>query len=237
MNCKKSQWMKTSIVHKQTTNDNFQLGLNKLDQVKEYRYLGLLLDTELNFNSLRDNLYKRVNLKISFFKKIRKYIDVNMAITIYKSTILPIIEYADFVYDNNIKYVHKKLQTLQNQGLSVVYNQYILHFAQRDSTEILHTNAKLFRLYHRRRLHLLSFAYKLSRNELNIDKRDIPTRGHAGKLFLIPKIEHYRYSQNPVYRAMMEWNLQTIDVRNSISKALFVGRLKRLIVNPYKKVL
>ena len=80
----------------------------------------------MNFNSLRENVYKRINFKISFFKKIRKYIDINMALTIYKSTVLPIIEYADFVYDQNIKFVNKKLQTLQNQGLHVVYNQITL---------------------------------------------------------------------------------------------------------------
>ena len=164
VNCKKSQWMKTSIVHKHTPDNLFRLGQNILDQVNEYRYLGLTLDTDLNFKSLRENLYKRVNLKISFFKKIRRYIDIKMAATIYKSMILPIIEYADFVYDHSIKYVDKKLQTLQNQGLSVVYNQHILPFAQQDSIEILHCNAKLYRLYYRRKLHLLSFAYKLSQN-------------------------------------------------------------------------
>ena len=58
-----------------------------------------------------------------------------MAKTIYKSTILPIIEYADFVYDHEIKYVNKKLQGLQNYGLSVAYNQHSIPFYDRDSTE------------------------------------------------------------------------------------------------------
>ena len=237
VNCKKSQWMKTSIIHKQLLGQSFLLGTNILDQVREYKYLGLLLDTDLNFKSLRENLYRRVNLKILFFKKIRKYIDVTMAITIYKSTILPIIEYADFVYDHNIKYVSKKLQTLQNQGLNVVYNQHILPYTQRESTETLHRNAKLYRLYHRRNLHLLSYAYKLSLNETLLDKRDIPTRRHVGKLFLIPKHDHYRCSQDPTFRAMCEWNLQPVDVRISNSKSIFLEKLKRLIPNPYMKIL
>ena len=237
VNCKKSQWMKTSIVHKHTANHTFKLGTNVLEQVREYRYLGLLLDTDMNFNSLRENVYKRINLKISFFKKIRKYIDVNMALTIYKSTVLPIIEYADFVYEQNIKFVNKKLQTLQNQGLYVVYNQHIMHYMQRDSTEILHRKAKMYRLCHRRKLHLLTFAYKLSQNDVYLDHRDIPTRQHVGKLFLIPKVDHYRFSQNPTYRAMYEWNLQPVEVRNSTSKTVLLTRLKRLILNPYMKVL
>ena len=121
VNCKKSQWMRTSIVQKIQVNRSFTLGLNPLDRVKEYRYLGVLLDSDLNFNSQRENLYRRVNYKLGFFRKIRSYLDMNTAITIYKSTILPIIEYADFVYDLNIKFVSKKLQTLQNQGLSIFF--------------------------------------------------------------------------------------------------------------------
>ena len=111
------------------------------------------------FKSLRENLHKRINLKINFFKMIRKYIDTSTALTIYKSTILPIVEYADFVYDHNIKYVNKKMQGLQNHGLRVVFDQYIIPYYQRQSTETLHSNANLFRLYHRRNLHLLSYAY------------------------------------------------------------------------------
>ena len=83
-------------------------------------------------------MYKKVNLKICFFKKVRKYIEVDMALTIYKSTILPLIEYADFAHDFGIKYVRKKIQGLQNYGLTVVYNQHIQPYMQRVSTEILH---------------------------------------------------------------------------------------------------
>ena len=237
VNCKKCQWMKTSIVSKQKPKKIFHLGPNVLGQVNKYKYLGLLIDSNLNFKSLRENLYKRVNYKLTFFKKIRSYLDVSTAVTIYKSTILPIIEYADFVHDHNIKYVSKKLQTLQNQGLRVSQNQHIMPFAQRDSTEVLHRNAKIYRLYHRRKLHLLSFAYKLSHIDLYVDKRDIHTRQHVGKLFLIPKSEHYSYVQNPIYRAMCEWNQLPVEVRNSKSKTTFLSSVTRLIPNPYMKVL
>ena len=59
-----------------------------------------------------------------------------------------------------------------------------MHYMQRDSTEILHRKAKMYRLCHRRKLHLLTFAYKLSQNDVYLDHRDIPTRQHVGKLFM-----------------------------------------------------
>ena len=41
INCKKSQWMHTSIINKQAQHTLFHLGNIVLDQVQEYKYLGL----------------------------------------------------------------------------------------------------------------------------------------------------------------------------------------------------
>ena len=56
------------------------------------------------------------------------------------------------------------------------------------STESLHRRAKLFRLIHRRRLHLLSYAFKLSKNVDYLDQRHIHTRHHEAKLFMLKNV-------------------------------------------------
>ena len=152
-----------------------------------YKYLGLIMDPQLKFQSHRDNLHKRLNYKMTFFKKIRKYINIEVAMTIYKSTVLPIIEYADFVHDQNIIYINKKLQTIQNQYLYIVYNQHMLPYLGRQSSDILHREARLFRLDHRRHMHLLSYAYLLTHVDDLMDNRDINTRQHEGKNVSYPK--------------------------------------------------
>ena len=67
-----------------------------------------------------------VNYKLTFLKRIRNYITTDLATLIYKGTILPLIEYADFVFEYGIKYVNKKIQSLQNQGLFIVFNQHVM---------------------------------------------------------------------------------------------------------------
>ena len=138
VNCKKSQWMRTSLIKKDVRDETFTLGTNRVERTMDYKYLGLIIDTELNFQKHRDSLSVKINPKLSFFRTIRKFIDNSTAATIYTSTILPVIEYADFVYDHNIKYINKKIQGFQNQGLYTVYNQHIKPFIQRESTETLH---------------------------------------------------------------------------------------------------
>ena len=159
VNCKKSQWMRTRIVDKMAVDQVFKLGNDQLEHVMEYKYSGLNIDTYLNFQSYRDMIMNRIILKICYLRKIRSLLTQKAALLIYKCTTLPILEYTDFIYDFNIKYVNKKLQTIQNTGLYIVFNQHQLPYDMKESTETIHRNAKLFRLAHRRRLHMLSFVY------------------------------------------------------------------------------
>ena len=149
INCKKSQWMKTKIINKNShyDNDRLFLGTSILERVQEYKYLGINMDSEMSFHQQREILHKKLNYKITLFRKIMKYINVDAALTIYKGTILPIIEYADFICDQDIAYFNKKLQKFQNQSLYIVYNQHILSYLCRDSTETLHRSANMYRLF------------------------------------------------------------------------------------------
>ena len=91
------------------------------------------------------------------------------------------------------------------------------------------------RLQHRRRLHLLNHAYKLSQVDDLLDKREIHTRWHDGKLFLLPKLNHFKCIQDPTYRAMREWNALDLAQRNAQTKEQFVNGIISQLPNPYKK--
>ena len=177
-----------------------------------------------------------VQHKLIFFKKIRQFITVEAAEVIYKGTILPIIEYADFVFDHDIKYVNRKFQSLQNQGLYTVFNQHYLPYNQRESTETLHRRANIIRLDHRRKLHMLSFMFNY-RNDLDLlDVRNLPTRRHDGLLFKEIDIEYPKVKQDPFYRAIRAWNNLPVDIRNINTKELFKNSVITNIPNPFKKI-
>ena len=100
---------------------------------------------------------------------------------------LPILEYADFLFDRGIIHINKATQKLQNLGLLIAHSQHILPYAQRDSRETLHRkNSNLSRLVHRRKLYLLQFAFHLNDGAMILDDRNIP----RGIVFQLPKIDH-----------------------------------------------
>ena len=237
VNCKKSQWMRINLTNKKSVDVTLTLGNTSLENVKEYTYLGVTIDSRLTFQSYRESMINRVNLKISYFRKIRKYMTIDSALLLYKGTILTILEYADFVYDFDIKYINKRIQTFQNTGLYIVYNQHIVTYDLKDwTTEDIHRRARLYRLKHRRKMHMISFIYNDIENQDLLDVRDINTRRRDGILFAIDIIENYKARQDPMYCAMMAWNTLRVYIRNAETKIQLCGMLKNSIQNPYSKI-
>ena len=240
VNCKKSQWMKINLTNKKTDDTVLKLGDFQLQRVNEYKYLGVVIDSQLTFQTYRDSLINRVNLKISYFRKIRTYMTVKSALTLYKGTILPILEYADFVHDFNVKYISKKLQTIQNIGLYIAFNQHNLSYDLRESTETIHRRASLFRLAHRRKMHMVMFIFNYSNNPEMLDVRDIHTRRRNGILFdtsIVENHHHYKTKQDPMFRAMNAWNSLPVYIRNADAKHNLHTMLQNSINNPYSKIL
>ena len=155
---------------------------------------------------------------------------------VYKGTILPILEYADFIHDFGIKYINKRLQTIQNTGLYIVFNQHFISYELRDSTETIHRRANVYRLAHRRWIHMLLFIYNYKDRQPFLDLRDINTRRRNGILFSINEIDHYKTRQDPMLRAMKMWNSLPVQTRNAESKSMLNTMLKNSIPNPFCKV-
>ena len=171
--------------------------------------------------------------KLSYFTKIRTFINTSVALTLYKSTILPIIEYADFIYDQSVEYVSKQIQSLQNRGLRIVFNQHNKRYDQRMSTTEMHRAANLFRLKYRREQHLLTYAFSLKQNPMLVDNRHRPTRRHTGIRLTTPKIKNYRFQKSIQYKAILAWNNLDNELTRFDEIKVFKKNLKRSYSDPY----
>ena len=105
LNAKKSQWMRFNVCNEQINPNNININIlgKNLEMVKVYKYLGVFIDTQLNFQHHNKILTRNVNFKVTHFKRIRRFITRKAAELIYKCTILPVLEYADFIVDH----IHK----------------------------------------------------------------------------------------------------------------------------------
>ena len=119
---------------------------------------------------------------------------------------------------------------------NIVFNQHVLPYDLKDSTETIHRRAKLYRLAHRRRMHMISFIFNYTSKQELLYIRDINTRRRDGILFSIDVMENYKARQDPMYRAMNAWNSLPVAIRNADTKAHLNALLRNSIINPYSKV-
>ena len=71
-----------------------------------------------NFN----NIINEFLYKCHQFGKIRKYLNTETSLLVYKQTVLPLTEYVCFVMSLKSKHEFEKLQRLQNRALRMCYS-------------------------------------------------------------------------------------------------------------------
>ena len=83
-----------------------------LQIVNSYKYLGVTMDNQLNYNLHVNKLVASVSSKLKLFQRMRSFLSVPAAILVYKSMLLPVLEYGDILLSATTRANRKKLQTL-----------------------------------------------------------------------------------------------------------------------------
>ncbi len=127
-NPEKFQFMVLSPFKKEARDHNtLDIGTVTLTSVTQAPLLGILFDTELNFNAhvlSLCKLRKKANFRLLTLKQLATYMDVRMKLTILQSFI-----WSNFTYCCHIWYfcsptLRQKVEKIQFRGLRYVYNDY-----------------------------------------------------------------------------------------------------------------
>ena len=196
--------------------------------VKQYDYLGIILDAELSLVPLYKNIEKRVIDKVFMLRKLRKYLTYKSALQIYKQTIMPIFDYAGFLLLACSKEKKNDFQVIQNDVLRFCENK---RLKDRVSIEELHKKARLVSLEQRRCKQLLSIMYKLSTDPVNLVIPARNTRMHQKLVFRIDNKIGTKYSSSPYYKGTKLWSSLSRDTQ--LAETLFM--FKAIVDKNYSK--
>ena len=127
-------------------------------------------------------LYKPHSIKVSYkmtlLGKLRKYLNNEVALLLYKSMILPYFDYADVIFHRaNVKETGR-LQILQNKCLRICLSK-----DRRFSKSGSHKLADTAFLKDRREPHVNNFMYVRRGNKSLLNNRESRTRAHNATLF------------------------------------------------------
>ena len=186
-----------------------------LENVNIYNYLGIVLDSHMTLTPLFSRVKKRVTNKIYMLIKIRNIIDTQCALTIYKQTILPLLDYAGFLLISGNISDRSDLQTLQNDALRISFN---VKLRDRISIVQMHRRAKLLSLEQRRQKQLLNlmFVYKLRHvNIRRVHGRN--TRAANVYSFTRECYHNNKYKNSPFYKGALLWDKLPVSAKQCVT--------------------
>ena len=233
INVKKSKLMvfgSRSAV-KKANNVRIYMQGSLLQRVPTFKYLGTVLDPTLNFTHHLDSAIRIVTHKMTLLAKLKRYLNNSVAIQIYKSMILPYLDYADVIFHNtNVSHLDK-LQRLQNRCLRICSG-----WDRMFSTDRAHKLSNVPFLKDRRKAHVLNFMYnRKSRPEL-MNVREIRTRAHNAPMFnvTVPRCEAFKRSVG--YSGSVDWNNLPPNLRNTDGYLAFKAHTKKEMLRPLSAI-
>ncbi len=137
--------------------NEIQITLNNevVSTVTDFKYLGLYLDESLTFDKHVSYLKGEIHAKMRTLGRVHQYIGKHTALQLYKTLIIPDLDYGDQIYDAMSNVNSEKLQVMQNKCLRICTNS-----RPRTSVETLHMEAGLPRLSVRREAHTCNLVFK-----------------------------------------------------------------------------
>ena len=211
LNVKKTKYITFGLKSqtRKITNHIVTIGNIRVERVHSYKYLGITLDLNMNFKKHMENCIKYATYKTFLLSKVRKYITTAAAIRVYKTMILPLIDYGDILYDGTNSFLLKKIQTLQNRCLRICqYKNYHI------TVKNLHELCTVSMLKERRIMHLKLFMFKQKSNKEIVNTRLVHTRAHDALLFTTIRPKSEKYKINVYYQGTLIWNAMNVHERS-----------------------
>ena len=219
----------TTRQQKQRTNPTLELNLDttKIEQVKCHRMLGVLIDSELNWNFHIDSIIKRISKNIFLLTKLKKLTSTDNLKLFFNAQIMPHFNYASTLFDNCSKDAFKPLNSIHRRAVKHLINQpgqqtdeklKILKILPLEKQFEFNKTLLVHRIYHERTPSYLK----------NLIEKP-PERYHSKNLILpLPRIDLYKGSLS--YSGTYIWNKLPQELKNITSENSFKNKLKNLLL-------
>ena len=196
----------------------------QITRCHQYNYLGVQLDECMTLTTNFNSIFKKYSYKIFQFGKIRKYLDKNTRILVYKQTILPLVEYVSVMLCLNNACDVNKLQKLQNRCLRSCLD---IYDPMEMGTTRLHELVRVNMLSTRHEVQLLNIMFSFKLNNKYKKESACVTRNADRFEFRTEIVHKDIYAKSPFYIGVRLWNSIPIDCQNLLDSGTFKNNIKK----------
>ena len=99
----------------------FSFGNETIESVKQYKYLGVIIDCQLSFQHHVSYIEKRLVNFCGIFYRLRKVLTSRQMIQVFRTYIKPILQYGVLIYGSTSKNVLKNLKKLTKRLIKIIF--------------------------------------------------------------------------------------------------------------------
>ena len=195
-----------------------------LTKTGSYKYLGVVIDYGLTFDAMLKNTYNKANRKLYILERIRPYITNSITLFIYKTCVLPIMEYADFLVESGAKTKVDKLERIQKRAIHCADPGKHRGSDYNDPMELYGIEP----LWKRRKHHHLLVMYRHAQDtaNLNCSRPGIILRSSSKIKLRDRKTALTKVQKSPYNRGVSLWDRLPADVQRATTKVKFKNMVR-----------
>lgn len=236
MNKLKLNESKTKLMEiNMNSNIEFKINDKIIEKVKNIKYLGFIIDSDLKFKDHIDYICRKIGKKIGFFKRIRNKINTINSINIYNTIVKPHFEYGSTIlYTCCTKQQIERLQKLQNKAM-----RSILKCNRYTSTRSMLDALKWLNIYQRLEFNTLNFIQKLkSGNSAEYLTKQLQYVGEVQPYnlrnadnFRLQRVTTSAMQKSLFYKGLHLYNKLDPDIRNETNINIFKRKVIYFVRN------
>ena len=207
----------------QRNNASIILDGSPLKTVSEICYLGVHIDSALSFKNHINCIISKAYGALKTLSRVQRYLPLVTRKMLYKTLVLPYLEYCPSVWDPISIDLSNKIERIQNRAMKI-----ILHRPLDTSSPTLRLELNWKSLYERRQLRRAITTYK-SLNKLsppylhNVFSFNLFSKGqNRDKLYVVRPITNW-FKNSFTYRSIIFWNSLDRVTRHASSISCFIS--------------
>ena len=218
---------------------NLKLYLNgkELKQELCIKYLGIYIDSNLNWKSQTNYIAKKIKRSIGILSKLRYNVSELILINLYYALIYPFLIYGITIWGNTYPSTLQHLYILQKKAIRIItFSKYDEHSSP------LFKRLNIMKLHDLVSFHLVKFMYKFHNNLLPVafdqfyilvhGASNYSTRLAVKQSYYLPKIRTNYGIFNIRFQGVKIWNCLEENVK-SLSLSQFKKRIKIEMIQKY----
>lgn len=208
----------------------------KIYQVEKAQYLGLIIDTKLNWSYHINMIKRKITPLIFAIRKIRNYLDEDTCWLMYYAHIQSHLLYLNSVWSNAAKYLIDDLQIMQNKAIKIIKKLPRLT----PTMDLYSENLLPLSIMSEYERCLFIQKTKLGLIKCNVDLK-LASEHHEHSLrrrshYYIPHVKSEKSAKNIFVSGLNTYNIIPSRIKSNKTIKNFKTQLKEYLINKWKNI-